>query len=113
MFVVTDDKGLWEVSPTNFIHVAHKRYYMPSHNEPLQRGICHRLDSHTSGVQIFGKSWAAFRHFSIHNGNHRVQKEYIALVCGRLGHSSADEDVDPGMGIVDVPLKKWRDFTRR
>ncbi|CAK0901152.1 unnamed protein product, partial [Prorocentrum cordatum] len=59
MFVVTDHRGLWEVSPTNFIHVSHKRFEMPSGSEPRQRGICHRLDSHTSGVQIFGKSWEA------------------------------------------------------
>jgi hypothetical protein len=25
MFVVTDERGLWEESSTNFIHVAHKR----------------------------------------------------------------------------------------
>ena len=29
---------------------------MPTKLEPRQRGICHRLDSHTSGVQIFGAS---------------------------------------------------------
>ena len=39
------------------------RVEMPTRFEPRQRGICHRLDSHTSGVQIFGKSWAAFKHF--------------------------------------------------
>merc|ERR1719504_143945 len=85
MFVVTDDKGLWEVSTTNFIHVAHQRFDMGSSNEPNQRGICHRLDSHTSGVQIFGKSWEAFRHFTAVNSSHRCQKEYVALVCGKLG----------------------------
>lgn len=108
MFVVTTQKGLWEVSATNFIHVAHQRFRMPSRDEPRQRGICHRLDSHTSGVQILGKSWHAFRHFVGQNASHRVQKEYIALVEGRLG----GED-DPGMGVVDVPLVKWQDFAHR
>ena len=28
-FVVTDERGLWEESPTNFIHVAHRRTGMP------------------------------------------------------------------------------------
>ena len=26
MFVVTDERGLWEESSTNFIHVAHRRH---------------------------------------------------------------------------------------
>jgi len=109
MFVVTDQRGLWEVSPTNFIHVAHRRFPMASSNEPRQRGICHRLDSHTSGVQIFAKYWEAFRHFTVQNSSHRCQKEYIALVSGYLGGSSDEPDV----GLIDVPLKKWQDFNRR
>eukprot|EP00927_Polykrikos_kofoidii_P040412 TRINITY_DN34552_c0_g1_i1.p1 TRINITY_DN34552_c0_g1~~TRINITY_DN34552_c0_g1_i1.p1 ORF type:complete len:1456 (-),score=225.31 TRINITY_DN34552_c0_g1_i1:179-4546(-) len=113
MFVVTDERGLWEASPTNFIHVAHQRIDMPSHNEPRQRGLCHRLDSHTSGVQIFGKSWDAFHHFMIQNMRHRVQKEYIALVEGRLGGGGPPCQDDPGFGVIDVPLKKWQDFHRR
>lgn len=111
MFVVTDQKGLWEESPTNFIHVAHQRIEMPTRYEPKQRGICHRLDSHTSGVQIFGKSWDAFRHFTVQNGTHRVQKEYLALVLGRLGGGSSNQK--HAVGLVDVPLKKWQDFGRR
>jgi len=107
MFVVTSPKGLWEQSPTNFIHVAHQRFSMPSKDEPRQRGICHRLDSHTSGVQIFGKSWEAFRHFTVQNASHRVQKEYLALVEGKLGEDT------PGVGLIDVPMKKWQDFARR
>lgn len=109
MFVVTDDKGLWEVSTTNFIHVTHQRFPdIGSSNEPNQRGICHRLDSHTSGVQIFGKSWEAFRHFTKENSSHRMQKEYLALVDGRMG----TEDV-PGEGMIDIPMHKWKDYDRR
>eukprot|EP00930_Biecheleria_cincta_P031773 TRINITY_DN22030_c0_g1_i1.p1 TRINITY_DN22030_c0_g1~~TRINITY_DN22030_c0_g1_i1.p1 ORF type:complete len:925 (-),score=139.73 TRINITY_DN22030_c0_g1_i1:229-3003(-) len=108
MFVVTDERGLWEESPTNFIHVAHRRVDMPSKNEPSQRGICHRLDSHTSGVQIFGKSWKAFRHFVVQNGCHRMQKEYVALLEGRLGGTEG-----PFTGVIDVPMYKWQDYQRR
>eukprot|EP00434_Breviolum_minutum_P037522 symbB.v1.2.033271.t1/scaffold4105.1/size64512/3 len=108
MFVVTDERGLWEESSTNFIHVAHRRVEMPTRFEPRQRGICHRLDSHTSGVQIFGKSWAAFKHFVGQNGSHRVHKEYIALIDGRLGGEHG-----PFTGVIDVPMKKWQDFVRR
>lgn len=108
MFVVTDERGLWEESSTNFIHVAHKRVEMPTRFEPRQRGICHRLDSHTSGVQIFGKSWAAFKHFVGQNSSHRVHKEYIALIDGRLGGEDG-----PFSGVIDVPMKKIQDFGRR
>lgn len=108
MFVVTDQRGLWDPSPTNLIHVAHKRFDIGSAQEPCQRGICHRLDSHTSGLQIFGRSIEAFEHFTRMNTTHRVQKEYLALVEGRLG-----DDEMPGTGIIDVPMKKWQDYDRR
>lgn len=108
MFVRTDDDGLWEKSPHNFVHVAHQRYEMASKDEPRQRGICHRLDLNTSGVQIFGNSWEAFQHFATQNTAHRMQKEYLTLVHGRLG--GPDE---PNVGVIDVPMKKWQDMTRR
>ncbi|CAK9099643.1 Ribosomal large subunit pseudouridine synthase D (23S rRNA pseudouridine(1911/1915/1917) synthase) (rRNA pseudouridylate synthase D) (rRNA-uridine isomerase D) [Durusdinium trenchii] len=108
MFVVTDERGLWEESATNFIHVAHRRVEMPTRFEPRQRGICHRLDSHTSGVQIFGKSFDDFKYFVGQNSSHRVQKEYIALLEGRLGGEDG-----PFTGVIDVPMKKWQDFVRR
>jgi len=108
MRVTTDENGLWEASPQNFIHVAHQRYDIGSTDEPQQRGICHRLDSHTSGVQIFGRSLEAFGHFTKENSGHRVQKEYLTLVDGRLG----DEKI-PGTGLIDLPIAKYKDFERR
>lgn len=108
MVVLTDQRGLWEESPTNFVHVSHERVDMPSKHEPRQRGICHRLDRDTSGVQIFGKSWEAFQHFATQNSAHRMHKEYIALVHGRLGGPDM-----PNIGTVDVPMKKWQDLERR
>lgn len=108
MRVTTDENGLWEPSPTNFIHVVHQRFDIGSSEEPEQRGICHRLDSHTSGVQIFGRSLEAFGHFTKENSGHRVMKEYLTLVDGRLG----DENT-PGTGMIDVPIAKYKDFDRR
>jgi len=108
MRVTTDENGLWEASPSNFIHVAHQRYDIGSTNEPQQRGICHRLDSHTSGVQIFGRSLEAFGHFTKENSGHRVQKEYLTLVDGRLG-----DEKTPGTGLIDLPIAKYKDFERR
>lgn len=110
MFVVTDGKGLWEASPTNFIHVVHRRVDIPNMREDgeSERGICHRLDSHTSGIQIIGKSPDACRYFWTQNSSHKVQKEYLALVHGRLGGPDG-----PNTGVVDLPMKKWQDFGRR
>lgn len=107
MYVVTDEKGLWIEAPTNLVHVANRRYELPCSDEPRQRGICHRLDSFTSGVQIFGKSWEAYSHFRKENTLHRMSKEYLALVDGRLGGPDG-----PNVGVIDVPMVKWRDFSR-
>eukprot|EP00929_Paragymnodinium_shiwhaense_P120214 TRINITY_DN9211_c0_g1_i2.p1 TRINITY_DN9211_c0_g1~~TRINITY_DN9211_c0_g1_i2.p1 ORF type:complete len:1170 (+),score=303.41 TRINITY_DN9211_c0_g1_i2:96-3605(+) len=113
MFVITDNRGLWEESPTNFIHVVHQRFDIgDARNEPRQRGLCHRLDSHTSGCQIFGKSWEAFRHFMNQNMKHRVQKEYLALVDGRLGGAESDNE-DVGYGIIDVPMQRYANHDQR
>jgi len=108
MWVITEKNALWEAVPTNFVHVAHQKFDMPSRTEPRQRGICHRLDHNTSGVQIFGNTWEAFQHFAAQNIAHRMQKEYIVLVHGRLGSPNG-----PDIGIIDVPMKKWQDFSRR
>ena len=42
------------------------------------------------------------------NAAHRMQKEYVALVHGRLGRPDG-----PDTGLIDVPMKKWQDFARR
>ena len=45
--------------------------------------VVHRLDKETSGVLIFAKDVAAQRHLSRQFQSNLVEKEYLALVCGR------------------------------
>jgi len=113
LLVTSNVKGLLEASPTNFVHIAHQRF--PQLNgggsggeQPRQRGLCNRPnDVHMSGIQIFAKSSEALRHFLVEHGAYRVTKECLALVDGRLGEPR------PGVGVIDVPMRRWQDPSRR
>ncbi len=47
-----------------------------------QVSIINRLDRETSGLTLIAKSAAAARHFSQLMQRRRIEKEYLALVCG-------------------------------
>ena len=49
---------------------------------PREPGLCHRLDFWTSGVLLAAKSPAAFAAVRRAFVDHRVRKEYLALVAG-------------------------------
>jgi 23S rRNA pseudouridine1911/1915/1917 synthase len=55
---------------------------------PLRPGIVHRLDKDTSGVLVVAKNNLAYRHLSRQFKEHRIYKEYSALVHGRLPQPS-------------------------
>ena len=46
--------------------------------------VCHRIDKETSGVLLFAKSDASYRHTSIQFEKRKVKKEYHAVVHGRV-----------------------------
>ncbi len=46
--------------------------------------VVHRLDKDTSGVMLFAKDVAAQRHLSHQFQNNTIEKEYLAVVCGRM-----------------------------
>lgn len=46
--------------------------------------VCHRLDKETTGVLLFALSTTAQRHFGHQFQNNTVEKEYLALVAGRV-----------------------------
>eukprot|EP00927_Polykrikos_kofoidii_P064317 TRINITY_DN5944_c0_g2_i1.p1 TRINITY_DN5944_c0_g2~~TRINITY_DN5944_c0_g2_i1.p1 ORF type:complete len:459 (-),score=67.30 TRINITY_DN5944_c0_g2_i1:76-1308(-) len=112
----TPQRGQWESVASNFLHVANRRL-SPKRKEGVlgtqedsrrQRGLCGRLDVGTSGVQMLGKNADACHHYERQAAAHRVTYDYFALVDGHLG--------DPGMeseGVIDVPLRRWQDHTRR
>lgn len=51
-------------------------------------GIVHRLDKNTSGVLLLAKNETAFARLKDQFKNHRVRKEYLALVFGIPGKTS-------------------------
>src|SRR3984957_18892366 len=57
--------------------------------------IVHRLDKETSGVLLLAKDLPTQRHLSNQFQRHQVQKEYLALVIGRLPEQE---------GEIDAPL---------
>jgi RluA family pseudouridine synthase len=57
--------------------------------------LVHRLDKETSGVLLLAKSLQAQRHLSHQFQNNTIEKQYLALVAGRM---SAAE------GTIDLPL---------
>lgn len=63
----------------------------------LRPGIVHRLDKEVSGLLIVAKTQEAIEYFKGEFQNHRIKKEYLALVHGQ-------PPVDKG--IINFPLIK-------
>lgn len=66
----------------------------------LRAGIVHRLDKETSGCLIIAKTPEAFVELQRQFKEREVEKEYLALVHGR---------VEPKEGTIRVPLARSRD----
>jgi 23S rRNA pseudouridine1911/1915/1917 synthase len=64
-------------------------------NGVMRPGIVHRLDKDTSGVMIVAKNDSAHRFLSEQFHDRKVEKKYIALVCGKLM---------PKVGTIDAPV---------
>jgi 23S rRNA pseudouridine1911/1915/1917 synthase len=62
---------------------------------PDRPGIVHRLDKDTSGILIVAKSTLAHEHLSRQFKERRIDKQYLALVCGT---------VEQRAGIVRAPI---------
>lgn len=57
---------------------------LASQGAPLRPGIVHRLDRNTSGAMVVAKSDGAYLSLVRQFKEHRVTKEYLAMVFGRL-----------------------------
>jgi 23S rRNA pseudouridine1911/1915/1917 synthase len=58
---------------------------MNVHDESLPRlGMVHRIDKHTSGLLVLGKTEKAILSLGKQFFNHSVQREYVALVWGNV-----------------------------
>ncbi len=69
----------------------------------LRPGIVHRLDKTTSGVMIIAKTQASFEQLKKLFQEHRMQKTYVALVCGALRNKKGT--ITAPIGIKNGSLK--------
>lgn len=60
-----------------------------ANNDPIRGGIVHRLDKDTSGVLILAKNIKSLEFLMEQFKNRKVEKEYLALVWGRLQYPKA------------------------
>jgi 23S rRNA pseudouridine1911/1915/1917 synthase len=67
----------------NFL-LAHFPEIAAASPRPLEAGIVHRLDTATSGVLLAARTVQAYRALREQFTEHTVEKQYLALVHGRL-----------------------------
>lgn len=91
---VSDEKK--RKSMAQMVHAYLRKKYAGSAGSYLHP--LHRLDTETSGVMVFAKSMAARRLENLFR-SHRIERRYIALVCGAVSQNR---------GRIDVPLEKGR-----
>lgn len=61
-------------------------------DNPLRPGVVHRLDKDVSGVMIVAKTNAAFEDLKRQFAGREVEKEYVALVYGRMSRDHGTID---------------------
>lgn len=68
--------------------------------------IVHRLDMATSGLMIIAKTEFAYHHLQKEFLNYRVQKKYVAIVCGKDKESCNRilKEAEGGRGYISLPL---------
>jgi 23S rRNA pseudouridine1911/1915/1917 synthase len=80
-----------------FLH----RHRGADRNAPLF--VVHRIDKDTSGLVVFGRSWAAKRHLAGLFRAHAIERRYLALVCGHPARDAFTVDTilleDRGDGL--------------
>lgn len=72
--------------------------------ESQRPGIVHRLDKDTSGVMLAALTPQMYEHLKDAFAKRKVQKEYLALLAGRL---------EPFRGFINTPIGKSRTDFRR
>ena len=65
--------------------------------DPMRPGIVHRLDADVSGVMVVARTPDMFEHLKKQFKQHAVEKEYIAVVQGK---------VSPPEGVIEFPIAR-------
>jgi 23S rRNA pseudouridine1911/1915/1917 synthase len=77
--------------------------------DPREGGLCHRLDTETSGVILAARSRPDFVALREQFSRHQVEKQYLALVEGSLSEARdlawpiSHDPADPGRARVLMP----------
>ncbi|MFB5191578.1 RluA family pseudouridine synthase [Alicyclobacillus fastidiosus] len=61
----------------------------------MRPGVVHRIDKDTSGLVMFAKTEAAYYALTEQLRDHTVERQYLAIVHGRMTHQS---------GTIDMPI---------
>lgn len=70
-------------------------------NGPIRPGIIHRIDKHTSGLILVAKNNTSHRYFAQLIKEHKVEREYKAIVEGLITNSAIHIDVPIGRNTND------------
>lgn len=69
-------------------------------DDPVRPGIVHRLDKEVSGLMVIAKNNETFLHLKNQFKDRDINKEYIALVNGKILND---------YGTIDFPIKRSRE----
>lgn len=98
--VVHPGAGNWSGTFVNGL--LHHCQSLPSFGDHLRPGIVHRLDKDTSGVLLAAKTEEAQQGLVRLFADRRVEKEYIAVCCGK-----------PNASVVEAPIGRDRQDRKR
>lgn len=71
-----------------------KDYLKKKYNKPgnVYLGLVHRLDRPVGGIMLFAKTSKAAGRLTDEIKNHKFQKTYLAIVCGKVANKGVLED---------------------
>jgi len=64
--------------------LAHDKNIAGVGDSPIRPGIVHRLDRDASGLMVIAKTQEAYEHLKKQFQDHKIKKEYLALVHGKV-----------------------------
>jgi len=72
-------------------------------DDPIRPGLVHRLDKEVSGLMVIAKTQASFDNLKHQFKDREVNKEYLALVHGRVAKD---------FGVINFPISRSQDGYR-
>ncbi|TNF56180.1 RluA family pseudouridine synthase [bacterium] len=84
---------------------------LASLGSPLRPGVVHRLDKDTSGIIVLAKNDAAYRNLQNQFKKREVEKEYLALLYGKLKKDCGE--ITEAIGRASSDRKKMSTRTKK